>query len=161
MGSLSRVEWNETWCWVVFLWDPGRWVDSLFVAPKHWCWNPGNESYGGLGYLIVPCYALSARYFPFWRVGLGSCRPLPASRAEAWNVHGVAHVVTGPDREALPFDVTVSGKTLNVSTWGQRSASFWNRAALPFRVCGKGGVSPRMLTSRHLWSHNFLGKPPL
>ena len=37
---------------------------------------------------------------------------------------------------------TVSGKTLNVSTWGQRSASFWNRAALPFHVCGKGGCHP-------------------
>ena len=42
----------------------------------------------------------------FWRVGLGSCRPLPASRAEAWNVHGVAHVVTGPcpgGAAALPW----------------------------------------------------------
>ena len=42
----------------------------------------------------------------YWRVGLGSCRPLPASRAEAWNVHGVAHVVTGPcpgGAAALPW----------------------------------------------------------
>ena len=42
----------------------------------------------------------------FWRVGHGSCRPLPASRAEAWNVQGVAHVVTGPcpgGAAALPW----------------------------------------------------------
>ena len=54
----------------------------------------------------MPCYGLSARYFPFWRVGHGSRRPLPASRAEAWNVHGVAHVVTGPcpgGATALPW----------------------------------------------------------
>ena len=97
MGRLSRVDWTETsWCWVVFLGDPGRWVELVVCSAQHWCRNPGNESHNGLGSLVVPCYGLSARYFPFWRVGLGSCHPLPASRAEAWNVHGVAHVVTGP-----------------------------------------------------------------
>ena len=107
MGRLSRVDWTETsWCWVVFLGDPGRWVELVVCSAQHWCRNPGDESHNGLGSLVVPCYGLSARYFPFWRVGLGSCRPLPASRAEAWNVHGVAHVVTGPcpgGAAALPW----------------------------------------------------------
>ena len=107
MGRLSRVDWTETsWCWVVFLGDPGRWVELVVCSAQHWCRNPGNESHNGLGSLVVPCYGLSARYFPFWRVGLGSCRPLPASRGEAWNVHGVAHVVTGPcpgGAAALPW----------------------------------------------------------
>ena len=107
MGRLSRVDWTETsWCWVVFLGDPGRWVELVVCSAQHWCRNPGNESHDGLGSLVVPCYGLSARYIPFWRVGLGSCRPLPASRAEAWNVHGVAHVVTGPcpgGADALPW----------------------------------------------------------
>ena len=79
---------------------------KVACSAQHWCRNPGNESHNGLGSLVVPCYGLSARYFPFWRVGLGSCRPLPASRAEAWNVHGVAHVVTGPcpgGAAALPW----------------------------------------------------------
>ena len=79
---------------------------KVLCSAQHWCQNPGNESHNGLGSLVVPCYGLSARYFPFLRVGLGSCRPLPASRAEAWNVHGVAHVVTGPcpgGAAALPW----------------------------------------------------------
>ena len=79
---------------------------KVVCSAQHWCRNPGNESHDGLGSLVVPCYGLSARYFPFWRVGLGSCRPLPASRGEAWNVHGVAHVVTGPcpgGTAALPW----------------------------------------------------------
>ena len=36
-----------------------------------------------------------------------------------------------------------TGKTLSVLAWGQRSASFWDRVALPFYVCGKGGVAPK------------------
>ena len=52
---------------------------KVVCSAQHWCRNPGNESHDGLGSLVVPCYGLSARYFPFWRVGLGSCRPLPAS----------------------------------------------------------------------------------
>ena len=114
MGRLSRVDWTETTCcWVVFLGDPGRWVELVLCSAQHWCRNPGNESHNGLGSLVVPCYGLSARYFPFWRVGLGSCRPLPASRAEAWNVHGVAHVVTGP----CPGGAAVSLLCLLFSAW--------------------------------------------
>ena len=62
---------------------PGRWVEIVTCNVQYWRWNAGNESYDGLGSLVVPCYGLSVRYFPFWRVGLGSCCPLPASRAKA------------------------------------------------------------------------------
>ena len=105
----SPVEGRLNWDVVLLsrvLGDPGRWVELVLCSAQNWCRNPGNESHNGLGSLVVPCYGLSARYFPFWRVGLGSCRPLPASRAEAWNVHGVAHVVTGPcpgGAAALPW----------------------------------------------------------
>ena len=69
MGRLSRVDWTETsWCWVVFLGDPGRWVEIVCSA-QHWCRNPGNESHDGLGSLVVPCYGLSARYFPLLACG--------------------------------------------------------------------------------------------
>ena len=65
MGRLSRVDWTETsWCWVVFFGDPGRWVELVVCSAQHWCRNPGNESHDGLGSLVVPCYGLSARYFP-------------------------------------------------------------------------------------------------
>ena len=80
MGRLSRVDWTETsWCWVVFLGDPGRWVELVVCSAQHWCRNPGNESHDGLGSLVVPCYGLSARYFPFigvWDlVPVVLCRP--------------------------------------------------------------------------------------
>ena len=70
MGRLSRVDWTETsWCWVVFLGDPGRWVELVLCSAQHWCRNPGNESHDGLGSLVVPCYGLSARYFPLLACG--------------------------------------------------------------------------------------------
>ena len=44
-------------------------VGSIVVcSAQHWCRNPGNESHDGLGSLVVPCYGLSARYFPFFGV---------------------------------------------------------------------------------------------
>ena len=70
MGRLSRVDWTETsWCWVVFLGDPGRWVELVVCSAQHWCRNPGNESHDGLGSLVMPCYGLSARHFPFLAYG--------------------------------------------------------------------------------------------
>ena len=36
MGRLSRVDWTETsWCWVVFLGDPGRWVELVVCSAQH------------------------------------------------------------------------------------------------------------------------------
>ena len=61
----------------------------------------------------------------YWRVGLGSCRPLPASRADAWNVHGVAHVVTGPcpgGAAALPW---VYLQCLLLSAWFRPVRHSW------------------------------------
>ena len=35
MGRLSKVDWNETsWCWVVFLGDPGRWVEIVTFSAQ-------------------------------------------------------------------------------------------------------------------------------
>ena len=35
MGRLSRVDWTETsWCWVVFLGDPGRWVELVVCSAQ-------------------------------------------------------------------------------------------------------------------------------
>ena len=36
MGRLSRVDWTETsWCWVVFLGDPGRWVELVVCSAQN------------------------------------------------------------------------------------------------------------------------------
>ena len=36
MGRLSRVDWTETsCCWVVFLGDPGRWVELVVCSAQH------------------------------------------------------------------------------------------------------------------------------
>ena len=57
MGHLSRVDWTETsWCWVVFLGDPGRWVELVVCSAQHWCRNPGNESHDGLGSLVATAW---------------------------------------------------------------------------------------------------------
>ena len=104
MGRLSRVDWTETsWCWVVFLGDPGRWVELVVCSAQHWCRNPGNESHNGLGSLVATAWVRGISLLAFGTWFLSS---LPASRAEAWNVHGVAHVVTGPcpgGAAALPW----------------------------------------------------------
>ena len=103
MGRLSRVDWTETsWCWVVFLGDPGRWVELVVCSAQHWCRNPGNESHDGLGSLVVPCYGLSARYIPFWRAGSSCrlCRPR-GRRPEMYT--GWRTWWPAPVREALPL----------------------------------------------------------
>ena len=51
---------------MVFLGDPVCWVDQLVTCnAQHWYRNPGNEGYDGLRSLIVLCYGLNVRYFPF------------------------------------------------------------------------------------------------
>ena len=54
----------ESYSWGI----PGLGLKVLCSA-QHWCRNPGNESHDGLGSLVVPCYGLSARYFPLLACG--------------------------------------------------------------------------------------------
>ena len=76
---------------------------KVVCSAQHWCRNPGNESHDGLGSLVVPCYGLSARYFPLWRVGLGSCR-LCRPRGQRPEMYtGWRTWWPAPVREALPL----------------------------------------------------------
>ena len=50
MGRLSRVDWTETsWCWVVFLGDPGRWVELVVCSAQH-------MEYNNMKYLVYKSY---------------------------------------------------------------------------------------------------------
>ena len=107
MGRLSRVDWTETsCCWVVFLGGSRALGRKLLVVPNIGAGTREMRAMMVWGLSLCLATAWVQGISLFWRVGLGSCRPLPASRAEAWNVHGVAHVVTGPcpgGAAALPW----------------------------------------------------------
>ena len=80
--------------------------NSLYVAPNIGAGTREMRAMMVWGLSLCLATAWVRGISLFWRVVLGSCRPLPASRAEAWNVHGLAHVVTGPcpgGAAALPW----------------------------------------------------------
>ena len=53
----------------------------------------------------------------------------------------------------------MSGKSLCGSTWGQRSASVWNKVALPFHVYRRRGVVHGKMASAHFMCVTLMGNP--
>ena len=63
-------------------------------------------------------------------------------------------------RDFLKLNKQSPKKNLNVSAWGQRSASFWNRAALQFHVCGKRVCGTQEAGQQAFMVSQFLGETP-
>ena len=122
MGPLSRVDWNETlWCSVMFLGNLRRWVEIVTCSALHWCRNPGNESYDGLGSLVAPCYGMSVRYFPSLACGTRFLSSFASLEDGGLKCTRSGTCGDQPDWEALPLclEFTVStAYLLGFGLWG-------------------------------------------